>query len=175
MRPFSHLSSFTSYSSLSRHSSWINLYLVVSEVRLFMLIHWIMIYPLDSIIHPCNNGAQELRLTTWCLQSLTIQIRKKIKTTRLQMWFVSSIVLLEPVKDSFGATTVSNLMYDSSVFWLHTVFAIIYTVLMVIVLRHFTNLFAFKSHDDSKKTIMMTNVPKNVTADLIMQHFRWEL
>ncbi|RMX39015.1 hypothetical protein pdam_00019526 [Pocillopora damicornis] len=78
----------------------------------------------------------------------------------------------EPNKNSFGATTVSNLMADSSVFWLHTVFAIIYTVLMVIVLRHFTNLFVFESHDDSKKTIMMTNVPKNVTADLIMQHFR---
>ncbi|KAJ7357865.1 Transmembrane protein 63C [Desmophyllum pertusum] len=78
----------------------------------------------------------------------------------------------EPDSNSFGATTVSNLTPSSSVFWLHTVFAIVYCILMVIVLRHFTNLFAFESHDDSTKTIMITNVPKTVTADLITQHFR---
>jgi len=79
---------------------------------------------------------------------------------------------LEPESNSFGATTVSNLTPNSSVFWMHTVFAILYCVLMVIVLRHFTNLFAYESHDNSTKTIMITNVPKTVTADLITQHFR---
>lgn len=78
----------------------------------------------------------------------------------------------EPERNSFGATTVSNLRPDSSVFWLHTVFAILYCVLMVIVLRHFTNLFEYESKDNSAKTIMITNVPKTVTADLITQHFR---
>ena len=86
----------------------------------------------------------------------------------------NSIVLnfLEPESNSFGATTVSNLRPDSSVFWLHTIFAILYCVLMVIVLRHFTNLFEYESKDNSTKTIMITNVPKTVTADLITQHFR---
>lgn len=77
----------------------------------------------------------------------------------------------EPDNNSFGATTVSNLKPTSSIFWLHTVFGIIYCVIMVVTLRHFSNLFAAESSDDSTKTIMITNIPKSVTADLIKQHF----
>ncbi|CAH3019206.1 unnamed protein product [Porites evermanni] len=78
---------------------------------------------------------------------------------------------LEPDNNSFGATTVSNLKPTSSIFWLHTVFGIIYCVIMVVTLRHFSNLFTAESTDDSTKTIMITNIPKSVTADLIKQHF----
>ena len=74
-------------------------------------------------------------------------------------------------ENTFGSTTVSNLKPSSNVFWLHTVFAIIYCVLMVIVLQHFTNMFAAESSDDSTKTIMITNIPKTVTSDLIKKHF----
>lgn len=74
-------------------------------------------------------------------------------------------------ENTFGSTTVSNLKPSSKVFWLHTVFAIIYCVLMVIVLQHFTNMFAAESSDDSTKTIMITNIPKTVTSDLIKKHF----
>ena len=42
---------------------------------------------------------------------------------------------------------------------------------MVVTLRHFSNLFAVEISDDSTKTIMITNIPKSVTADLIKQHF----
>ena len=107
------------------------------------------------------------------MQSVNIQIEMKSRRTRVQINFnLFFFYLSEPVKNSFGATTVSNLMPNSSVFWLHAVFAIIYTVIMVIALWCFTNKCSSESHDDSKKTIMITNVPKNVTVDLIRKHFR---
>ncbi|XP_068688040.1 CSC1-like protein 2 [Montipora foliosa] len=78
----------------------------------------------------------------------------------------------EPDTNSFGATTVSNLKPNSSIFWLHTVFAIFYFIIMLVVLRHLTNLFPPESSSDSLHTIMITNIPKSVTADLIEQHFQ---
>ena len=107
------------------------------------------------------------------MQNVIIQIGMKSRRKRLQInCNLFFFYLPEPVKDSFGTTTVSNLIANSNIFWFHTVFAILYTVFMVIVLRKFSEELEFESHNDSKKTSMMTNVPKNVTSELINQHFR---
>ncbi|KAK2561617.1 Calcium permeable stress-gated cation channel 1 [Acropora cervicornis] len=78
----------------------------------------------------------------------------------------------DPDSNSFGATTVSNLNPNSSIFWLHTVFAIVYFIVMLLILRHFSNLFPLESGNNSSNTIMITNIPKSVTADLIQEHFQ---
>ncbi|XP_067019887.1 CSC1-like protein 2 [Acropora muricata] len=78
----------------------------------------------------------------------------------------------DPDSNSFGATTVSNLNPNSSIFWLHTVFAIVYFIVMLLILRHFSNLFPLESGSNSSNTIMITNIPKSVTADLIQEHFQ---
>lgn len=100
---------------------------------------------------------------------LLIDNKHSLFTKHLHCKFIDSS---EPNSNSFGATTVSNLKPSSSIFWLHTVFAIIYFIILLIVLRHFTNLFATESRDDSANTVMITNIPKAATADLINQHFK---
>ncbi|XP_015757089.1 PREDICTED: uncharacterized protein LOC107336526 [Acropora digitifera] len=55
---------------------------------------------------------------------------------------------------------------------IHTVFAIVYFIVMLLILRHFSNLFPFESGSNSSNTIMITNIPKSVTADLIQEHFQ---
>ncbi|XP_032222857.2 CSC1-like protein 2 isoform X2 [Nematostella vectensis] len=74
-------------------------------------------------------------------------------------------------RNSFGATTVSNLEAQSSMFWLHAVFALLYIIIIVVILRHFTSLFNMESLHESATTVMITNIPKNVTKELIQQHF----
>jgi len=84
---------------------------------------------------------------------------------------VKLISIAEPYRDSFGATTVSNLDPDSNMFWIHSMFSFIYLIILVAIFRHFMSLFNFESQHDSTHTVMITNIPKTVTKDLIQQHF----
>ncbi|XP_031560386.1 CSC1-like protein 2 isoform X2 [Actinia tenebrosa] len=80
----------------------------------------------------------------------------------------------EPYRNSFGATTVSNLdvqSHESGILWLHCTFSFIYMIILMVILHHFMSLFKFESKHDSTHSVMITNIPKNVTKEMIEKHF----
>ncbi|CAI5770880.1 CSC1 1 isoform X1 [Podarcis lilfordi] len=79
--------------------------------------------------------------------------------------------LLDKDPYSFGRTTIANLRAGNSLFWLHTIFAVVYMILTVVFMRHHTQAIKYEEESIVKRTLFITHLPKNAKAATIENHF----
>ncbi|XP_036405585.1 CSC1-like protein 1 [Megalops cyprinoides] len=94
---------------------------------------------------------------------------------------VSSMAIILPVNlsgnllgndpYSFGRTTIGNLQKDDKLMWLHTVFAVLYLILTVAVLRHHTSQMKDIHTDTDRRTLFVCSIPKDASEESIKVHF----
>ncbi|XP_071335090.1 CSC1-like protein 1 isoform X2 [Trachinotus anak] len=71
----------------------------------------------------------------------------------------------------FGRTTVGNLQKGNNLLWLHTVFAVLYLALTVVLLRHYTSQMKGIRRETTRNTLFLRSVPKTATEEAVMTHF----
>ncbi|KAG7275619.1 hypothetical protein CRUP_021946 [Coryphaenoides rupestris] len=79
--------------------------------------------------------------------------------------------LLDPDPYSFGRTTIGNLQNGNHLLWLHTVFAVLYLILTVVLLRHYTSKMKGMRRESARNTLFVRSVPKEATEELLKTHF----
>ncbi|XP_071775116.1 CSC1-like protein 1 [Centroberyx gerrardi] len=72
---------------------------------------------------------------------------------------------------SFGRTTVGNLQKDNKLLWLHTVFAVLYLILTVVLLRRHTSQMKGMGREATRNSLFVCSVPKNATEEDVKTHF----
>uniref|UniRef100_A0A671WZS1 Transmembrane protein 63A n=1 Tax=Sparus aurata TaxID=8175 RepID=A0A671WZS1_SPAAU len=74
--------------------------------------------------------------------------------------------------NEFGRTTLGNLPKGSNLLWLHTVFAVLYLILTVFLLRHYTSqIKGISSLVLTRNTLFVRSVPKTATEEEVKTHF----
>ncbi|XP_068564939.1 CSC1-like protein 1 [Cebidichthys violaceus] len=79
--------------------------------------------------------------------------------------------LLGNEPENFGRTTVGNLQMGNNLLWLHTVFAVLYLILTVILLRHHTSQMKDMRRETTRNTLFVCSVPKAATDEDLKTHF----
>uniref|UniRef100_A0A8C7QG56 Transmembrane protein 63A n=1 Tax=Oncorhynchus mykiss TaxID=8022 RepID=A0A8C7QG56_ONCMY len=69
---------------------------------------------------------------------------------------------------NFGRTTVGNLQKDNNLLWIHTVFAVIYLILTVLLLRRHTSQMKGMGRGN---TLFASSIPKEASEEDIRTHF----
>ncbi|XP_047660008.1 CSC1-like protein 1 isoform X1 [Tachysurus fulvidraco] len=72
---------------------------------------------------------------------------------------------------NFGRTTIANLENDDKLLWLHTVFAVLYLILTVALLRHHTSLMKGSKRETARTTLFICSVPPTASEDRLRIHF----
>eukprot|EP00062_Callorhinchus_milii_P009611 gi/632953618/ref/XP_007892522.1/ PREDICTED: transmembrane protein 63A-like isoform X2 [Callorhinchus milii] len=72
---------------------------------------------------------------------------------------------------SFGRTTIANMKTDNNLLWLHTVFAVIYLLLTIFIMKHHTSRMQYTEDHVSKCTLFIAGIPKGTSEDTITQYF----
>ncbi|XP_053408695.1 calcium permeable stress-gated cation channel 1-like isoform X3 [Mercenaria mercenaria] len=73
----------------------------------------------------------------------------------------------------FGHTTIANLDAKSNLLWIHAILAVVFLVLAVIFMRHFSVNLTFDDDEQVSKTLMIANIPTDKCyRNVIMQHFQ---
>ncbi|XP_042247031.1 CSC1-like protein 1 [Thunnus maccoyii] len=72
---------------------------------------------------------------------------------------------------SFGRTTVGNLQKGNNLLWLHTVFAVVYLTLTVVLLRRHTSQMKGMRRETARTTLFVCSVPKTATEEAVKTHF----
>ena len=99
---------------------------------------------------------------------------------------VLSIVIILPVnfmgknignQTDLGHTTIGNLDPESNYLWIHAILAVVYLILLVVLMRHFSLNLDFKKDEQGKhqvsRTLMLYNIPKDKCyKNTIQQHFQ---
>uniref|UniRef100_A0A8C8DUF9 Transmembrane protein 63A n=1 Tax=Oryzias sinensis TaxID=183150 RepID=A0A8C8DUF9_9TELE len=94
---------------------------------------------------------------------------------------VTSLAIIMPVNMSgdllkndpqnFGRTTIGNLKTGNNLLWLHTVFAVIYLALTVVMLRVHTSQMKGLRKETARNTLFVSPVPKTATEEDVKAHF----
>ncbi|XP_034555109.1 CSC1-like protein 1 [Notolabrus celidotus] len=72
---------------------------------------------------------------------------------------------------NFGRTTIGNLPAGNDLLWLHTVFAVLYLVLTLLLLRHHTSQIKGMRRESARNTLFVCSVPKTATEETVKTHF----
>nr|XP_023682374.1 CSC1-like protein 2 [Paramormyrops kingsleyae] len=72
---------------------------------------------------------------------------------------------------NFGRTTIGNLQKDNDLLWLHTLFAVLYLIITVVVLRHHTSQMKDFHKETAKTTLLVCSLPRKASVDQIKMHF----
>ncbi|KAB5542088.1 hypothetical protein PHYPO_G00087430 [Pangasianodon hypophthalmus] len=73
---------------------------------------------------------------------------------------------------NFGRTTIVNLENGrNSLLWLHTVFAVLYLILTVALLRHHTSLMKGTRRETARTTLFVCSIPPTASEDSLRIHF----
>ncbi|KAK3545051.1 hypothetical protein QTP86_033259 [Hemibagrus guttatus] len=72
---------------------------------------------------------------------------------------------------NFGRTTIANLENGDNLLWLHTVFAVLYLILTVALLRHHTSLMKGTRRETARTTLFVCSVPPTASEDSLRIHF----
>ncbi|XP_074541864.1 CSC1-like protein 1 [Halichoeres trimaculatus] len=72
---------------------------------------------------------------------------------------------------SFGRTTIGNLSAGNDLLWLHTVFAVLYLILTILLLRHHTSQIKGMRRETARNTLFVCSVPKTATEEAVRTHF----
>uniref|UniRef100_A0A096MGT4 Transmembrane protein 63A n=2 Tax=Poecilia formosa TaxID=48698 RepID=A0A096MGT4_POEFO len=94
---------------------------------------------------------------------------------------VTSLAIILPVNmsgnlfrddpHSFGRTTIGNLSIQNNFLWLHTVFAVIYLSLTVVMLRLHTSKMKGMRRERARNTLFVCSIPKRATDEQVKTHF----
>ncbi|XP_054474175.1 CSC1-like protein 1 [Anoplopoma fimbria] len=94
---------------------------------------------------------------------------------------VTSIAIILPVNlsgdllgndpQNFGRTTVGNLKKGNNLLWLHTVFAVLYLILTVVLLRRHTSQMKGMRRETTRNTLFVCSIPKAATDEALKAHF----
>ncbi|KAI4882995.1 hypothetical protein NFI96_015791 [Prochilodus magdalenae] len=79
--------------------------------------------------------------------------------------------LLENDPYNFGRTTIGNLQNKDKLLWLHTVFAVLYLILTMVLLRRHTSLMKGTKRQTARKTLFVCSIPLTATEDSLRTHF----
>ncbi|KAM7395564.1 hypothetical protein PAMA_007029 [Pampus argenteus] len=79
--------------------------------------------------------------------------------------------LMDNDPQNFGRTTIGNLPNGNKLLWLHTVFAVVYLTLTVVLLRHHTSQMKDMRRETARTTLFVCSVPKTATEEAIKTHF----
>uniref|UniRef100_H3A4T1 Transmembrane protein 63A n=1 Tax=Latimeria chalumnae TaxID=7897 RepID=H3A4T1_LATCH len=60
---------------------------------------------------------------------------------------------------------------SSHLLWLHTVFAVVYLILTVLIMRHHTSKMKYKEDDTVKRTLFITGLSKGAKDDILKAYF----
>ncbi|KAI5611020.1 CSC1-like protein 2, partial [Silurus asotus] len=72
---------------------------------------------------------------------------------------------------NFGRTTIANLENGDTLLWVHTVFAVLYLILTVALLRHHTSLLKGTRRETARTTLFVCSVPRDATENSLRIHF----
>lgn len=72
---------------------------------------------------------------------------------------------------SFGRTTLGNLQKGNQLLWLHTVFALLYLILTIVLLRRHTSQIKGVRRETTRNTLFVCSVPKEATQEAVKAHF----
>ncbi|XP_043962212.1 CSC1-like protein 1 [Gambusia affinis] len=94
---------------------------------------------------------------------------------------VTSLAIILPVNmsgnlfrndpQSFGRTTIGNLSIQNNFLWLHTVFAVVYLALTVVMLRLHTSKMKGMPRERARNTLFVCSIPKRATDEQVKTHF----
>ncbi|XP_054900606.1 CSC1-like protein 1 [Poeciliopsis prolifica] len=94
---------------------------------------------------------------------------------------VTSLAIILPVNmsgnlfrndpQSFGRTTIGNLSIQNNFLWLHTVFAVVYLSLTVVMLRLHTSKMKGMRRERARNTLFVCSIPKRATDEQVKTHF----
>ncbi|XP_041831990.1 CSC1-like protein 1 [Melanotaenia boesemani] len=79
--------------------------------------------------------------------------------------------LLRNDPQSFGRTTIGNLKTENNLLWLHTVFAVLYLIFTVVLLRRHTSQMKGMRKETARNTLFVCSVPKTATEEDVTTHF----
>ncbi|XP_072032157.1 LOW QUALITY PROTEIN: calcium permeable stress-gated cation channel 1-like [Amphiura filiformis] len=76
--------------------------------------------------------------------------------------------------DNFGRTTISNIPNQDNKLWVHTIFCMLYFIITILFMRHFTTHLPYREESETvSNTMFVTGIPLERTdAQLIKQHFQ---
>lgn len=91
---------------------------------------------------------------------------------------ISSLGIVLPVNmtgdlldNDFGKTTIGNLQNGNTLLWLHTVFAVLYLILTVVLLKRHTSQIKARPRETTRNTLLVRSVPRTATEEAIATHF----
>uniref|UniRef100_UPI00398ED7CA CSC1-like protein 2 n=1 Tax=Pristiophorus japonicus TaxID=55135 RepID=UPI00398ED7CA len=79
--------------------------------------------------------------------------------------------LLNREPQNFGRTTIGNIKIQNHKLWIHTVFAVIYLLLTILVLRNYTSSMQYTMDNVVKCTLFISGIPKEASKEIIAKHF----
>ncbi|XP_064621129.1 calcium permeable stress-gated cation channel 1-like [Lineus longissimus] len=80
---------------------------------------------------------------------------------------------LEGNTQAFGHTTMSNIDTGSATLWVHGVFAVVFLIIAVYMMRHFSVNLQYEDDDQATRTLMVSHIPVDKCfKNIIQQHLR---
>ncbi|CAH1793257.1 unnamed protein product [Owenia fusiformis] len=80
---------------------------------------------------------------------------------------------LEGNTQTFGHTTISNINSNSPTLWVHALLAIVFLVIAVYFMRHFSINLRYEEDDQTSRSLMISGIPKDKCfKNLMQQHFQ---
>ncbi|XP_048246055.1 CSC1-like protein 2 isoform X2 [Haliotis rufescens] len=123
-----------------------------------------------DILHKCGRDAvQYLSFQRYLLVYLVVICVLSIGVV-LPVNFQGNVI---GNASDFGHTTIGNIEPNSPLLWVHALLAVIYLLLVVFMLRHFSVNLEFDEDEQVSRTLMISNIPTNKCfANIMKQHFR---
>lgn len=73
----------------------------------------------------------------------------------------------------FGHTTIGNLDPKSPLLWIHALLAIVFLIIIVALMHHFSRNLEYQEDDQVSRTLMISNIPTHrCFKNIITQHFQ---
>ncbi|XP_076862449.1 CSC1-like protein 1 isoform X2 [Brachyhypopomus gauderio] len=72
---------------------------------------------------------------------------------------------------NFGRTTIANLQQGDKLLWLHTVFALLYLILTVALLKHHTSSMKCTRRETTRRTLFVYSIPLTAKEESLRTHF----
>ncbi|XP_074652654.1 mechanosensitive cation channel TMEM63B-like isoform X2 [Tubulanus polymorphus] len=80
---------------------------------------------------------------------------------------------LEGNDQTFGHTTISNVESGSPYLWVHAVLAVLFLIIAVYMMRHFSVNLNYEEDEQATRTLMVSHIPKDQCfKNVILQHFQ---
>ncbi|XP_041468379.1 calcium permeable stress-gated cation channel 1-like isoform X2 [Lytechinus variegatus] len=111
-----------------------------------------------------------------------LQFQRYLIILMIIITFLSLVVILpinfsgsqELGTNNFGRTTITNIPNKDSKLWAHTIFCMLYFLIVILFMRHFSMHLPYRSETDTvSRTLLVSGIPLERTDPaLIKQHFQ---